>query len=78
MKKITRVDMFKNLDAVIKFWEWADTQPPKNKTRADMVRLLAQYKKADMYIDAHPEHVEHKLVQGFKTARLRFTKGENK
>lgn len=73
MKKITRIDVFENMDAVIKFWEWAAKQPPEKKTRQDMIRLLGEYKKADMYVDAHPEQVEHKIVQGFKAPMIKFT-----
>lgn len=69
MKKITRIDMFANLGEYMKFMEWAKTKEPK--TRADMVRLLAEYKKPDLIVDAHPEIVEHKLTQKFKTARLK-------
>lgn len=61
MKKVTRVDVFANVDEYIKFLEWAKTKEPK--TRADMVRLLAEYKNPDLIVDAHPEIVEHKLTQ---------------
>lgn len=76
MSKITRIDMFTNVDEYIKFLEWAKTKEPKN--RADMVRLLAEYKAPDMIVDAHPEIVEHKIVQGMKTARIKLPKKEQK
>lgn len=69
MKKITRIDMFANIDEYMKFMEWAKTKEPK--TRADMVRLLAAYKKPDLLIDAHPEIVEHKIEQGMKVGRIK-------
>lgn len=69
MKKITRIDMFANLDEYIAFMEWAKTKEPK--TRADMVRLLAEYKKPDLIVDAHPEVVEHKITQNLKVARIK-------
>lgn len=72
MKKITRVDVFANMDEYIKFLEWAKTKEPK--TRADMVRLLAEYKKPDMLVDAHPEIVEHKITQNLKVGRLKTSK----
>lgn len=68
MKKMTRIDMFANIDEYIKFMEWAKTKEPK--TRADMVRLLGEYKKPDIIIDAHPEIVEHKIFQGMKVAKI--------
>lgn len=74
MKKITRIDAFANIDEYIKFMEWAKTKEPK--TRADMVRLLGEYKKPDMLIDAHPERVEHEIVKNFKVGRVKPTKGE--
>lgn len=73
-KKLTRIDMFQDLDAVFKFWEWTKTQPPEKKTRADMIRLLGEYKRADLVVDAHPERVEHELVKKLKTARAKFVK----
>lgn len=74
MKKITRIDAFANIDEYIKFMEWAKTKEPK--TRADMVRLLAEYKKPDMIINAHPERVEHEIVKKFKVGRVKPQKGE--
>lgn len=74
MKKITRIDVFTNIDEYIKFMEWAKTKEPK--TRADMVRLLAEYKKPDMLIDAHPERVEHEITKQFKVGRVKRAKGE--
>ena len=68
MKKITRVDMFTNLDEYIKFMEWAKTKEPK--TRADMVRLLAEYKQPDLLINEHPEVVEHRITQKFNVKRI--------
>lgn len=68
-KKITRVDIFVNIDEYMKFLEWAKTKKPK--TKADMVRLLAEYKKPDMIVDAHPEVVEHKITQKLKVARIK-------
>jgi hypothetical protein len=67
MKRITRVDAFANIDEYVKFMEWAKTKEPK--TRADMVRLLGEYKKPDLYIDAHPEHVEHEIVKELEARR---------
>ncbi len=69
MKKITRIDMFANLEEYIKFMEWAKTKEPKD--RADMVRLLGEYKKPDLIVDAHPERVEHEIVKRFKTGRFK-------
>lgn len=69
MKKITRIDVFANIDEYMKFMEWAKTKEPK--TRADMVRLLAEYKKPDLLIDAHPEIVEHKISQSMKVGRIK-------
>lgn len=78
MRKITRVDIFANIDDVMKFWEWAAKQPPEKKTRKDMEQLLAEYKKADMYINAHPERVEHVICRDMKAARIEIKKkGEN-
>lgn len=74
MKKITRMDVWANIDEYIKFMDWAATKEPK--TRADMVRLLAEYKKPDLLIDAHPERVEHEIVKHFKVGRPKRTKGE--
>ena len=68
-KKLTRVDVFANIDEYMKFMEWAKTKEPK--TRADMVRLLAEYKKPDMVVDAHPEVVEHRITQKLKVARIK-------
>lgn len=68
MKKTTRIDIFANVDEYEKFLEWAKTKEPN--TRADMVRLLAEYKKPDIIVDAHPEIVEHKLFQGMKIAKI--------
>lgn len=76
MKKITRIDVFANADEYIKFMEWVKTKEPK--TRADMVRLLAEYKKPDILVNAHPERVEHVITQGFKVGRLKRTKGDQK
>lgn len=76
MKHFTRIDAFANMDAVFKFWEWAAKQPPEKKTRADMVRLLEQYKKADLIVEGHKEEVEHKLHEGLKAAAKK--KGEKK
>lgn len=76
MKKTTRIDMFAGVDEYLAFMEWAKTKEPKN--RADMVRLLAEYKAPDLIVDAHPEIVEHKLVQGLKTARIKPPKKEQK
>lgn len=72
MKKITRVDVFANIDEYMKFMEWAKTKEPK--TRADMVRLLAEWKRPDMLVDAHPEITEHKIAQNFKVARVKPSK----
>jgi hypothetical protein len=72
MKKMTRIDVFTNADEYIKFMEWAKTKEPK--TRADMARLLGEYKKPDMIVDAHPELVEHKIFQGMKAARIKSPK----
>lgn len=74
MKKATRIDVFDNIDEYIKFMEWAKTKEPKTKT--DMARLLAEYKKPDMLIDAHPERVEHEITRQFKVGRVKQTKGE--
>lgn len=72
MKKVTRIDIFATVDEYLKFMEWAKTKEPK--TRADMVRLLAEYKKPDMIVDAHPEIVEHKITQTLKVARIKPSK----
>ena len=69
MKKVTRIDIFTDVGKYIEFMEWAKTKNPK--TRADMMRLLAEYKKPDMMVDAHPEIVEHKITQTFKVARIK-------
>lgn len=69
MKKITRIDLFDNVDEYIKFMEWAKTKEPKD--RADMVRLLAEYKEPDMVVDAHPEIVEHKIAQSLKLGYIK-------
>lgn len=69
MKKITRIDIFANIGEYMKFMEWAKTKEPK--TRADMVRLLAEYKKPDLIVNAHPEVVEHKITQKLKVARIK-------
>lgn len=76
MKKITRIDMFANVDEYIKFLEWAKTKEPK--TRADMARLLAEYKQPDLVVDAHPERVEHEIVKHLKTGRINLPKGDKK
>lgn len=76
MKKITRIDMFANIGEYLKFLEWAKTRNPQ--TRADMVRLLAEYKKPDIMVDAHPERVEHEIVKGFKIGRIKQSKGDPK
>lgn len=76
MKKLTRVDMFADMGEYMKFMEWAKTKEPK--TRADMVRLLAEYKKPDLIVDAHPERVEYILKQGMKAARIKPPKGEQR
>lgn len=68
MKKITRVDVFSDMGEYTKFMEWAKTKEPK--TRADMVRLLGEYKKPDLLVDGHPEQVEHRIHQGMKVARI--------
>lgn len=78
MNKITRIDIFANADAVLEFYDWAAKQPPEKKTRADMERLLGEYKKADLYVDAHPEVVEHKIFQWMKAAIIRPPKKEQK
>lgn len=78
MKKITRIDMFANIGEVFKFWEWAAKQPPEKKTRADMIRLLGKYKKAEMYVDAHPERVEHEIAKGIRAGAFKRPKGEQK
>jgi hypothetical protein len=72
MKKLTRIDVFANIDEYIKFMDWAKTKEPK--TRADMVRLLADYKKPDMVVDAHPEIVEHKISRALKIGRIKPSK----
>lgn len=76
MKNFTRIDKFDNIGEVMKFWEWCKTQPPEKKTREDMVRLLAQYKKADLYVEAHKERVESLIVRGIKSLILAFKKGD--
>lgn len=65
----TRIDVFSGIDEYIKFMEWAKTKEPK--TRADMVRLLAEYKAPDIVVAGHPEHVEHKIYQGMKVAKIK-------
>ena len=74
MKNLTRIDMFANIDEYIKFMDWARTKNPK--TKADMVRLLGEYKRPEMIIDAHKERVEHEIVKRFKVGRLKQQKGE--
>lgn len=76
MKKMTRVDIFSNVDEYIKFMEWAKTKEPQ--TRADMVKLLAEYKKPDLIVDAHPERVEHEIIKNFKVGRVKQSKGDQK
>lgn len=76
MSKITRIDVFANMDEVAKFYEWAKTKNPKIKS--DMIRLLGEYKKADLWVDAHPERVEHEIVKGLKAGRFKQPKGEQK
>jgi precorrin-3B methylase len=61
MKDHTRVDLFRNVDDVIAFYEWAATKNPK--TKEDMVKLLAEYKRPDIVIADFKEHVEHKLTE---------------
>jgi hypothetical protein len=72
MKKTTRIDIFTDITAYIAFMEWAKTRNPK--TKADMLRLLAEYKEPDMIVDAHPEIVEHKITQSLKVARVKTPK----
>lgn len=67
-KIITRVDVFANMGEAMKFLEWAKKHNPK--TQEDMNRLLAKYKKPDLFIDASPEAVEDKVEKGLKVARL--------
>lgn len=76
MNKITRIDVFANLDEYIKFMEWAKTKNPK--TKADMVRLLHEYKKADLVVNAHPERVEHELAKAIKAGKFKKQTGDNK
>ncbi len=76
MKKITRIDIFASITEYIKFMEWAKTKEPK--TRADMVRLLGEYKKPDLVVDAHPERVEHIIHQGLKQGKFKPPKGDKK
>lgn len=72
-KKQIRIDVFANIDEYMKFMEWARTKEPK--TRADMVRLLAEYKRPDMIVDAHPEIVEHRIEKGMRVGRIKPKKG---
>jgi hypothetical protein len=64
MKNKTRIDIFPDMEAVHKFYEWAKQFNPK--TKDDMTELLAKYKKADMIVDEFKEHVEHKITEGMK------------
>lgn len=77
-QKITRIDVFTNPDALLKFYEWAAKQVPAPKTKADMIKLLAQYKKADIYVEEHPERVEYMIFQGMKAGRIKPPKGDKK
>ena len=69
MKPYTRVDVFANLEEVEKFYAWAATKNPK--TKEDMVRLLAEYKKPDMVVKMHKEHVEAKIEKQFRVRRAK-------
>ena len=60
MKDHTRIDVFANMDEVMKFYEWARQHNPK--TRDDMVRLLGEYKKPDLVVKGFKEHIEAKLM----------------
>lgn len=75
MKNFTRIDVL-TLDQYIAFMEWAKTKNPK--TKDDMKRLLAEYRKADIIVEEYKERVEHIIHQGLKQGKIKPPKGDDK
>lgn len=74
-KKYTRIDVW-TLGDYIDFMEWAKTKNPK--TKEDMVRLLGEYRKADIVVEERKEIVEHIIHEGVRSGKLRPKKGDKK
>jgi hypothetical protein len=71
----TRLDVFANIDEVIKFQEFARARGAK--TRKDMVAALEAYKKADLIVEEHKERVEAHLAKAYRLGLFK-PKGEPK
>lgn len=75
MKNFVRLDVW-TAESLCDFMDWARTKNPK--TKEDMKRLLAEYKKADLMVEGHKEHVEHMIVEGAKRGAFKRLKGDQK
>lgn len=75
MKNFTRIDVM-TLGEYIAFMEWAKTKDPK--TKEDMKRLLAEYRKADIIVEERKEIVEHRLHQSLTQGKFKQPKGDKK
>jgi adenine deaminase len=74
-KHLTRLDIFANMEEVFKFWEFAKARGLTSKsTREEMAAALAAYKKADMIIEGHKEHVEARIAKELKAPIIEFKK----
>lgn len=71
---LTRVDIFANADEALKFFAFAKARGAK--TRKEMTEALTAYKKADLVVRGHKEHIEAHIDAAIRLGKFKVRRGK--